>query len=176
MMQLMQGGNPMVQGVLMAPENIPFMKKALGVNDLLIPGEDDRQKQYEEIRILIQSQPIAMPDGEMMPAVDIDPNVDNNEIEADICRRWAVSDAGRLCKSENPQGYTNVLLHMKRHIDVQQAMMAMQTAQSQPGPMPQGPTGPSKSPNQNPNSLGDDKASKPMAAQLPRRNNAATVQ
>lgn len=177
MMQMMQGGNPMVMETMMSPENIPFVKRAIGLNDLVIPGEDDRQKQYEEIRLLIMSEPIPGPDGQMIPSVDIDPNVDNNQIEADICRRWAVSDAGRQCKSDNPPGYTNVLLHMKRHIDVFQAMQAMAPAPAgQPSPSPGGPT---KSPNQSPNPNGDDKGgatSKPMAAPLPRRNNAATIQ
>ena len=176
LMQMMQGGNPMVMNTLMSPENIPFIKKAIGLNEIIIPGDDDRTKQYEEIRLLVNSEPIPGMDGQMAPSVDIDPNVDNNAVQADICRRWAVSDAGRLAKIENPNGYTNVLLHMKRHIDVQQAMMAMQAAQP-PSGQNAGPQGPNKSPNQNPNPLGDDKgADKPMAAQLPRSRNAATIQ
>lgn len=181
-MQLMQGGNPEVMQALMDPENIPLLKRTIGINELVIPGEDDRQKQYEEIKLLINSEPIPQPDGSMAPSVDIDPNVDNNQIEADICRRWAVSDAGRQCKADNPPGYTNVLLHMKRHIDVFQAMMAMQAAQANPSPNPNQPSGQptsgqNTSPNQNPNPLGDDKgASKPMAAPLPRKNNAAVTQ
>ena len=35
-------------------------------------------------------------------SVQADSDVDNHTIEADICRRWLVSDAGRLCKLENP--------------------------------------------------------------------------
>ena len=91
-----------------------------------------------------------------------------------------MSAAGRLCKQENPEGYTNVLLHMKRHIDVFQAMNAMQAAPQQPqqGPQqagpPQGPNG-NTSPNQNPNPAGDNQRARPMAAPLPRKNNA-TIQ
>jgi hypothetical protein len=184
MMQLMQGANPEVMQALMDPENLPFVKQTIGLVNLSIPGEDDRQKQYEEIQLLVQSTPIPGPDGQMQPSVDVDPNVDNNALEADICRRWAVSDAGRLCKQENPDGYTNVLLHMKRHIDLQQAMMAMQAAQMSPGQpnagpnSPQGqPKGPTNSPNQAPNPAGDDKGSaRPMAAPIPRKNNAVTIQ
>jgi len=176
LMQMMQGGNPMVMQALMSPENIPFVKKAVGLNDFVIPGEDDRQSQYEEIRQLVMSEPIQGPDGQMQPSVDIDPNIDNNAVHADICRRWAISDAGRLCKIENPPGYTNVLLHMKRHVDIQQAQMMMSSGmnpQSQNAPNQQGKT----SPNQNPNPNGDDKgASRPIAAPLPRRGNNATIQ
>ena len=179
-MQMMQGGNPIVMEALTSPENIPFVKRAIGLNEFVIPGEDDRQKQYEEIHILITGEPTpdvnAPPDmsGQMPmgPSVDIEPAVDNNIIHADICKRWAVSDAGRLCKIENPQGYMNVLLHMKRHIDIQQAMMGMQ------GPQPNMPqsSGPNTSPNQAPNPIGDDKGAKPMAAPLPRNRNNATIQ
>jgi len=179
-MQMMQGGNPMVMSTLMSPENIPFVKRAIGVSELAIPGEDDRNKQYEEIRLLLQSEPIPGPDGQMAPSVDVDPNVDDNQIEADICRRWAVSDAGRLAKTENPPGYTNVLLHMKRHIDLQQAQAGMM--QTGPpngppnGPPPNGPPPPQGgSPNKSPNPIGDNKA-RPMAAPLPRRGNNAVIQ
>ena len=53
------------------------------------------------------------PPPQRLPSVEPDMDVDNHQLEADICRRWLVSDAGRLCKLENPAGYENVLLHMK---------------------------------------------------------------
>ena len=60
-------------------------------------------------------------------SIEIDPDVDNHEIEASICRSWLISSAGRLAKVENPEGYKNVLLHMKAHMMiVQQQQMAMQ--------------------------------------------------
>lgn len=172
LMQMMQGGNPMVMDALMSPENIPMMKRAIGLNDFVIPGEDDRNKQYEEIKQLLLSEPITDETGQQAPSVDVDPNVDNNSIEADICRRWAVSDAGRLAKIENQAGYTNVLLHMKRHIDLQQAMSGMQQG---PPQQPQGPNPNNQSPNQSPNPIGDDKGAKPMAAPMPKRAQA-TIQ
>ncbi|HYV52885.1 MAG TPA: hypothetical protein VE971_06275 [Candidatus Eisenbacteria bacterium] len=180
LMQLMQGANPEVMAALMSPENIPVVKSTIGLHNFVIPGEDDRQKQYEEIKLLINSQPIPMPDGSMGPSVDVDPEVDNNALEADICRRWAVSEVGRQCKVENPSGYQNVLLHMKRHNDVQMAMMAMSQGDptmgsgGPPNMPPGGPQGPTNSPNQAPNPAGDEKPARPMAAPLPRRNNGVT--
>ena len=47
------------------------------------------------------------------PSIEPNFDVDNHMLAADIDRRWLVSDAGRLCKLENPPGYENVLLHMK---------------------------------------------------------------
>lgn len=134
---------PGVMEALSAPENLPIVKEAFGLDEFVMPGEDDRQKQYEEIQLLLASQPISQPSLDPMtgmpteiqvPSVEIDPDVDNHEVEASICRSWLISDAGRLAKTENPPGYLNVLLHMKEHIAVitqrmmqeQEQMMAMQ--------------------------------------------------
>lgn len=152
-MELLQLNNDAVLSTLMSPENIPYMKRAIGLTDYIIPGEDDRQKQYEEIEQLVNSEPIQMPPDPMMemqaaqmgqpppqpqmlPSIEVDPDVDNHGLEADICRRWLVSDAGRLCKLENPAGYQNVLLHMKMHKDImmQQQMQQMMAQAPQPQP------------------------------------------
>jgi hypothetical protein len=129
-MQLLQGNNPEVMAAIASPENIPLLRQAIGLDDFIIPGEDDRDKQYEEIKQLLESEPIpggvgadGMPTE--LPSVEIDPDVDNNAIEADICRRWAVSSIGRQTKIDNPMGYKNVLLHMKQHIDADKAKAAM---------------------------------------------------
>jgi hypothetical protein len=79
----------------------------------------------DEIRQLTETEPIIDINQQESPSVDIEPTIDNNEIHADICRRWAISSAGRLAKVENPAGYKNVLLHMQRHVEVIQAMSAM---------------------------------------------------
>ena len=49
-----------------SPENMPYIKRAIGLNDYIVPGEDDRQKQYEEIQLLLISEPIEMPPDPMM--------------------------------------------------------------------------------------------------------------
>ncbi len=178
-MQMMQGANPEVMQALMSPENIPMVKQTIGLHNFTIPGEDDRQKQYEEIKLLINSAPIPGMDGQMQPSVQVDPNVDNNAIEADICRRWAVSDVGRQCKIDNPPGYQNVLLHMKQHNDIQMAMSAMAAGAPAPqnpamAPPPSMGPGGNTSNNSAPNPAGDDKGkSRPMAAPLPRKNNVS---
>jgi hypothetical protein len=152
-MELFQLNNPDILQTIASPENLPYLKKAIGLTDYIIPGEDDRQKQYEEIQQLVNSEPIEMPPDPMMvqqammsgmpppqpqtvPSVEPDFDVDNHGVEADICRRWLVGDAGRLCKTENPAGYQNVLLHMKMHKDMQ---IQMQQPPGPPGPQPQGP-------------------------------------
>jgi hypothetical protein len=148
-MELFQLNNEQVMSTLASPENMPYIKKAIGLTDYIIPGEDDRQKQYEEIQQLVSSEPIEMPPDPMqmmqaqqmgqpvqpirLPSIQADMDVDNHPLEADICRRWLVSSAGRLAKLENPAGYENVLLHMKMHKDMDMQMqMQQQMAQMPP--------------------------------------------
>jgi hypothetical protein len=111
--------------------------------------------------MLINSEPIEQPPDPMMveqammmgmpppppvmlPSIPADLEVDIHSLEADICRRWLVSDAGRLCKIMNPPGYENVLLHMKMHrdMDIQKQTMDMQKQMmAQGGMMPPQPPG-----------------------------------
>jgi hypothetical protein len=158
-MELFQLNNESVNSTLASPENMPYIKRAIGLSDYIVPGEDDRQKEYEEIQLLTVSEPIEMPPDPMMmqqammaglpapppqrlPSIEPDFDVDDHPLAADIVRRWLVSDAGRLCKLENPSGYENVLLHMKMHkdMDLQKQMQEMQKqmmAQQGMAPPPQ---------------------------------------
>lgn len=150
-MELFQLNNEGINATLASPENLPFIKKAIGLTDYIIPGEDDRQKQYEEIQMLVSTEPIELPPDPMMiqqamatgqplqpmrvPSVPADMDIDNHALEGDICRRWLVSDAGRMCKLDNPLGYENVLLHYKMHRDMgMQQMMQQMMAQAPPPP------------------------------------------
>ena len=93
-------------GTLATPENLPYIKRAIGLTEYIIPGEDDRQKQYEEIQLLINSEPIEMPPDPMMmeqammmgmppppptetSIIEPDFDVDDHLLEADICRTLA---------------------------------------------------------------------------------------
>lgn len=143
-MQFLQAANPVVMEALVSPENLGLLAEIVGLDDIKLPGADDRLVQMEEIVQLINTQPmldpmLAMqvasmggdPEEAGMPSVPIEPDVDNHEIHARICRSWLVSEAGRLAKTENAPGYLNVLLHMKQHqqiIAMQQAMQMEQEA------------------------------------------------
>ena len=154
-MELFQLNNDGVNEVMASPENLPYIKRVIGLADWMVPGEDDRQKEYEEIQQLINSEPIEIPPDPMevqqamlvglpppppqrVPSVEPDFDVDNHILSADIDRRWLISDAGRLCKLENPPGYENVLLHMKMHrdMDLQKQMQEMQKQMMAQGGMP----------------------------------------
>jgi hypothetical protein len=158
--------NPEILQIIGSPENLPIIREAIGLSEFFVPGEDDRNKQHEEINQLVNSQPMMVPPqvdpmqgqqmmqmGQMvppeamqpqeLPSVEIDPEIDNHQIEFEICRAWLVSEAGRLAKTDNPEGYKNVLLHAKAHLQV----MQMQQMQQQ---MAQG-AAPNEKPNEDTN-------------------------
>lgn len=127
-MQLLQNGNPQILEIMGASENLELIREAIGISDIYVPGEDDRSKQYEEIKQLLNSEPLS--DSE--PSVPIDPIYDNHMIEFEIVRKWVTSEAGREAKTMNPMGYKNVLLHGLQHQDqIKQSMMNNQPPPSQ---------------------------------------------
>jgi hypothetical protein len=130
-MQLLMTSNPEILKIIASPENLPILRQAIGLVDLYVPGEDDREKQYDEIKLLLNSEPIMEPpeQGEVQEALllgiplpqelelpSIEPEeIDNHIVHYETCRKWAVSEAGRQTKTDNPLGYKNVLLHAKMH-------------------------------------------------------------
>lgn len=136
-MKAIETQNPLLLQMFAAPENIPVLRDAIGLTNFYIPGEDDRNKQNDEIQELLQSEPIQNPDfnptdptaGEFEPSVPIDVTYDNHQIQFDIVRCWVVSEAGRLAKIENEAGYQNVLLHGQLHyLEMQKQMIVQQSS------------------------------------------------
>jgi hypothetical protein len=56
--QLMASSDPLIQQALADPANIGFVKSVLGLSDLVVPGEDSRNKQLREIEMLLHSAPV----------------------------------------------------------------------------------------------------------------------
>lgn len=152
-MQLLNAGNPQVLEIIGNPENLPLLRDILGLTDIYVPGEDDREKQRDEIKLLLNSEPMMEePDPMMMmqafangmpppqpqqiPSIEIDPIYDKHDIHFEVVRKWVTSEEGRQAKIDNPAGHTNVMLHGKMHyMMIQQQMMeeAMNTAAAGPG-------------------------------------------
>lgn len=138
MMTLLQATNPKIMEILNAPENAVLIHEALGLVDYYVPNEDDIIKQYDEIKLLLSSEPIPSESVDPMtgqpmqielPSVEIDPDYDNHVVEFEIVRKWVISEAGRQTKMDNPGGYKNVLLHGRLHLQmIQQAQAAQQQA------------------------------------------------
>jgi hypothetical protein len=139
-MQLLTAANPEILAVIGSPENLPQIRQAIGLIDFFVPGEDDRNHQYDEIKLLVDSEPMPNPMDPMnpeLPSVDIDPMMENHAIEFEICRKWAISPAGQQTKQDNSAGYKNVLLHAKLHFEqIQMKMMQGPPAEGENGAAP----------------------------------------
>jgi hypothetical protein len=130
--QLMASSDPMIQQALTDPANVGFVKSVLGLSDLVVPGEDSRNKQLREIDLLLASAPVVekgtgsrgqvvgenlTPEtGHLLPSVPVDLLFDNHAVELEECRRWANSDAGQIAHLENPVGFANVRAHAEAHL------------------------------------------------------------
>jgi hypothetical protein len=137
--QLMASSDPLIQQALADPSNIGFVKGVLGLSDLVVPGEDSRNKQLREIDLLLRSGPVVVKSDEavgrtqeagenpaagdgsqsfvhLVPTVPVDLLFDNHAVELEECRRWANSDAGQVARIENPAGFANVKAHAEAHL------------------------------------------------------------
>ncbi|MGH9730210.1 MAG: hypothetical protein ACRD4A_00815, partial [Candidatus Acidiferrales bacterium] len=157
LMQLMANPDPRLQAVLGDSSNLGLLKRLIGLDELVIPDEESRTKQYREIAQLLQEQPVVRaeraaayegdaenasrqpgtngPAGrelqrpQMLPSIVPDEFADNHAVELDACKRWFSSDAGQIAKIEAPAGYANVRAHAQLH---EQFMRKQQLEASQP--------------------------------------------
>jgi hypothetical protein len=140
-MMLLQAASPEILAILGSPENLPAIRDAIGLVDFFVPNEDDRNHQYDEIKLLLNSEPLPNPMDPMnpeAPSVEIDPIFENHAIEFEVVRKWAVSQAGQQAKIDNEAGYRNVLLHGKQHY-MQMMMTQMQAPEGKGAPPPEKP-------------------------------------
>lgn len=119
-MQLLQTGIPEVLQIVGSPENLPIIREAIGLDNFFVPGEEDVEKVQDDIKQLLSSEPIPtmlptqpgqpqqMGQG---PSVEPDELFDNPSIGFEVVRKWVISEAGRIAKIDNGNGYKNVLLY-----------------------------------------------------------------
>ena len=146
-MSLLQTGQPEILRIIGAPENLPLIRQAIGLTDFFDTDEEEVEATYDDIKLLLNSEPMMQPPDPMMeqvalaqglppqppmeiPSVEPDAEIDNHALRFGIARKWIISEAGRQAKIDNEAGYRNVLLYAKAHL------MMMQ-----PPPMAAGPDG-----------------------------------
>lgn len=111
------------------PSNAPFLKRFVANDEIIIPDEDDRQKQYREIDQLLRSQPLPPVQMGTDPEPSLPPElwIDNHDVHIATAKEWCVSDKGLEQKRMNPAGYANVMAHVVAHIKAkQQEVMFLQ--------------------------------------------------
>ena len=122
LLQLMSSPEPQIQAMLSNPENLALVKRLIGLEELIIPDEESRTKQYREIAQLVAETPVVKRNDAsgvevVLPSIVPDEFADNHAIELDVCLRWFSSDAGQVAKIEAPAGYANVRAHALFHRD-----------------------------------------------------------
>ena len=60
LLQLLNNPDPQMQAVLAHPENMALIKRMIGLEELVIPDEESRTKQYREIAQLVAESPIVV--------------------------------------------------------------------------------------------------------------------
>ena len=140
--QLMANPDPTIQAALREPANLGFIKSLVGLSELVVPGDDARNKQLREIQALLTAGPLALtaetllsPQNGVMATpfagsttgasqagplaftstVPVDELLDDHATEFEECRRWASSDAGQIARVQNPAGFANVRAHAAEH-------------------------------------------------------------
>jgi len=121
LMELLQSGSEEIAGVLQHPENMKLLKDMLGLDDMEIPGDTSRDKQWREIVQLLEEMPT---EGELglESSVEVGP-FDAHEVELAILVTWINSAEGQKAKEQNPMGFMNVMAHAMQH---QQAIQQAQ--------------------------------------------------
>jgi hypothetical protein len=122
LLQLMGSSDPQMQAVLAHPENMALVKRLIGLEELVVPDEESRTKQYREISQLVAEVPVVRRDDGsgvelILPSIVPDEFADNHAVELEICMRWFSSDAGQVAKIDAPTGYANVKAHAMFHRD-----------------------------------------------------------
>ena len=139
LMQLIGSNDPQIQQILAHPANLALIKRLIGLEEIVIPDEESRTKQYREIAQLVIEQPLIERDPQtgaetLVPSIMPDPFADNHAVELETCKRWFSADAGQVAKVDSPAGYANVRAHALFH---QQFLLRQQQLAAPPAITPQ---------------------------------------
>jgi hypothetical protein len=145
LLQLLGSPDPQIQAVLAHPENMALVKRLIGLEELVVPDEESRTKQYREIAQLVGEVPIVRRDDATgieltLPSLMPDEFADNHAVELEICMRWFSSDAGQVAKIESPAGYANVKAHALFHRDYMKKQQEQAMAGAAAPPIRRTPT------------------------------------
>lgn len=141
---LLQTGDQSIIAWLSEPRNLSIIKQVSGLRDLVVPGEDYRNRTLRIIAQLLTSAPMESPPqvdpmtGQVVqmppqPTVALDPFLDDPNLVVANVRDWCVSGEGVRAERENPGGFQNVLAYGRAAQAQVQAILQAQAAAAQPG-------------------------------------------
>lgn len=139
LLKLMEMNNPYVNEALYKPENARVLQDVMALNEFKLPGESDRVKQVIEINELLKGPPISPIESTVPP----EPDIDDAQVHIETIKAWALDTIGLDSKRVNPDGYANVMAHLKQH-QMNAVMSALGPAgggvpPGQPGQAPSNP-------------------------------------
>ena len=136
--RLMELNNPQINAALYTPTNARLLKDGLALEDLVLPGEDQRVKQAREINDMIKTDQEPTPDGQggFTPTVDVDPDVDDHAVHIAVLKTFLVSTIGLDLKDTNPMAYVNLIAHLRAHQYALAQQTQMQYERTAPGEAP----------------------------------------
>jgi hypothetical protein len=143
--------SPQGQEAQLLAANPAIVVDYIGIPGLEVPGATSKQKQLDEIDLLLEQVPLPLPNAPQITAqaaqtgqqpspeqlfassVKIDPEFDDHAAEWQAGLAWVNSAKGQDAKNdnENKEGFLNVRLHLlahKQQIDAAQQKQIQQTA------------------------------------------------
>lgn len=134
LMELIKLNNETIGQILLHPENAGLMADLIGLDDLYIPGDAQRNKQLSEIAYLILSEPMIGEDGLQQSSVPVELDLDDDTSHIAVLEAFMCSAQGQELKQSNPGAYANCMSHMiehKMHMAMLQQQMMQQKAMMQ---------------------------------------------
>ena len=135
LMNLLTLGNPEINSVILSPDNASLVQAYVGLPDLKIPTEIQKNKQIREILMLTGMEPQQTAEG-MQSTVPIEPDIDDHEVHIQVLTDF-LADIGQDLKETNPQGYGNCMAHLLEHkkfVMMQQMQLGAQPNVGPPNP------------------------------------------
>ncbi len=124
--QLFAVNDPAIQRALVEPANLGYIKNVLGLTELVIPGEDSRNKQLREIQQLLSSPPIVVPVqvpthiiSGALPARGDESTASDNSQGADaasVGAQHAAPQLGEMSNASSASGQPPVSSHQSREL------------------------------------------------------------
>jgi len=133
-MELMGMKNPFIDGILSHPDNLELVAQVLGVPDLYIPGENQRNKELLAIAVVLHTPTNVDPmTGQPIPIQPppVDPILDEPSIQIEVLKAFLSSDIGQDLQTSNPAAYQALMIRLSQFQFIIAQQMAQQAAQEQ---------------------------------------------
>lgn len=154
LLELLNLNQEMITSILFHPENIHELMTYLGMDELYVPGDEQRNLQLGEIaKVIAQSKDLmtqmkrleeeGVPVDPAMivpPTVPINMMIDDHEIHSEVIKAFLSSITGQELNDNLPLAYAGISMHLQMHQEIimQQQMeaeaAAMETASEEVQP------------------------------------------